>query len=162
MAVGMSEMEGFAMTSWKWRAMGKRLPPSWKKEGDPITLAQMNNNPGNIRYWPGAVTIYGYASFPTVESGWKALHGQIETNVFGISRNWPRRRTHPMSFYEFFAGQRDKDGNVLPLGYPGYAPAADSNHPRVYAAYVLDHLKKTFPALASATLETPIKSLITE
>lgn len=162
MAQAMAFMEGFTMTSTRWRSMGRKLPASWRKEGDPITVAQINRNPGNLRYWPKTPVLYGYAAFPTVEAGWAALHAQIETNIFGLGSNWPRRRTHPMNFLEFFAGQRDDKGDLLPLGYPGFAPAADSNHPTTYATFVLGKLKETFPLTPAVTILTPIKPLISE
>lgn len=81
------------------------------------TLAQRNNNPGNLRSWGSAPIRDGYAHFETAEDGWKALYRQIELN---ISRG--------LSLSEFFGGKAGV--------YPGYAPAADANDPNGYARFV--------------------------
>lgn len=83
----------------------------------PGTLAQRNNNPGNLRSWGNLPTSGGYAVFPTPEAGWEALRSQIRLN---ISRG--------LSLLEFFAGK--------PGVYAGYAPSADQNRPAAYATYV--------------------------
>ena len=46
---------------------------------DTSTLAQRNNNPGNLRSGPGQVGVdaNGYAVFPTLDAGWQALYNQI-------------------------------------------------------------------------------------
>lgn len=81
------------------------------------SLAQRNNNPGNLRTWGNLPTSGGYAVFPTVEQGWAALRRQIELN---ISRG--------LNLLEFFGGKPDI--------YAGYAPASDANDPVGYALYV--------------------------
>jgi len=164
MSRGMATMEGFYMTPFQWTNILKRkLPADWKKPGDHITPAQRCNNPGNLRSWGNLPFAYGFAVFPKAEDGWIALRRQCEINIFGDSSTYPLRKTRPMSFFEFFAGQRDTAGNVLKNGYPGYAPAADKNAPATYAGYVLDYLKKNAPGFpASATIHTPIRSLIKE
>jgi len=93
----------------------------------PGSVAQRNNNPGNLRAGPGQIgtDAGGYAIFPDVATGEAALANQINLN---ISRG--------LSLNTFFAGQRDSSGNVVPGGYPGYAPSADSNNPAQYAATV--------------------------
>jgi hypothetical protein len=83
----------------------------------PRSIAQRNHNPGNLRSWGTRPTVGGYAQFDTDEDGWKALRRQVSRN---IGRN--------LTMYEFFGGK--------PGVYPGYAPAADSNHPREYAEFV--------------------------
>lgn len=83
----------------------------------PGTLAQRNNNPGNLRSGPGQIgTSGGFAVFPDAATGWAALDNQVSLN---ISRG--------LTLNQFFAG-----GN----GYPGYAPSADANNPAQYAAFV--------------------------
>ena len=97
----------------------------------PGTVAYRNNNPGNLKPipggWPGqtGVDSGGYAVFDSLASGTAALDTQIQTNI-----------NRGLTLQQFFAGQRDANGNVIPGGYPGYAPAADSNQPNVYTANV--------------------------
>ena len=83
----------------------------------PGTVAQRNNNPGNLRSGPGQIgTSGGFAVFPDPTTGWAALEHQVNLNI---------RRG--LTLEQFFAG-----GN----GYPGYAPSSDSNDPARYAAFV--------------------------
>jgi len=83
----------------------------------PNTLAQRNNNPGNLRNWGSNPVQNGYAVFPTAEAGWAALRRQIELNI-----------GRGLTLDEFFGGK---------LGvYSGYAPSADSNNPAHYAQFV--------------------------
>lgn len=91
----------------------------------PGSLAQRNNNPGNLRTWGSRPIVNGYAYFDTPEQGWAALRRQIEINI-----------GRGLNLQEFFGGQRDAQGNVIPGGYSGYAPAADKNNPSGYAAFV--------------------------
>lgn len=81
------------------------------------TIAQRNNNPGNLRRWGSFPTESGFAKFPNQVTGWNALFRQIDLN---ISRD--------LTLIEFFSGK--------PGVYPGYAPAADSNKPVDYALFV--------------------------
>lgn len=78
------------------------------------SIAQRNNNPGNLRSWGSLPVRDGYAVFPTAQAGWDALQSQIEMN---ISRG--------LNLYEFFGGK--------PGVYAGYAPSADRNDPMNYA-----------------------------
>lgn len=91
------------------------------------SLAQRNNNPGNLRAGIGqtGTDANGYAIFPDAATGFAALQNQISLN---ISRG--------LNLNTFFAGQRDSSGNVVPGGYPGYAPSADANSPAQYASTV--------------------------
>jgi hypothetical protein len=90
-----------------------------QKEGfnTPGTIAQRQNNPGNLRSWGSNPIVSGYAKFATVQDGWNALYSQIQTN---IGRN--------LTLNEFFAGK--------PGVYAGYSPSADNNQPVAYAAFV--------------------------
>ena len=81
------------------------------------TIAYRNNNPGNLRAWGNLPTADGYAVFPSAADGWAALKRQIGLNI-----------DRGLTLYEFFGGK--------PGVYPGYAPAADSNHPVNYAQFV--------------------------
>jgi hypothetical protein len=81
------------------------------------SIAQRNNNPGNLRSGPsqsGAAS--GYATYANVTAGWQDLYSLIQ-KIIGYGVN----------LYQFFGGG---------LGYPGYAPAADSNQPAAYANFV--------------------------
>lgn len=81
------------------------------------SVAQRNNNPGNLRRWGSRPVRDGFAVFDTPEEGFAALRRQIELN---ISRGLTMR--------EFFGGK--------PGVYPGYAPASDNNRPEHYARFV--------------------------
>lgn len=83
----------------------------------PGSIAQRNNNPGNLRSWGSNPIVNGYAKFPTAEAGWAALRRQVELNI-----------NRGLTLEEFFAGK--------PGVYGGYAPSADSNDPDGYARYV--------------------------
>lgn len=90
-----------------------------QKEGFyvPGSIAQRNNNPGNLRSWGSNPIVSGYAKFATVQDGWNALYSQIQTN---IGRN--------LTLNEFFAGKAGV--------YAGYSPSTDGNQPIAYAAFV--------------------------
>lgn len=85
----------------------------------PGSVAQRNNNPGNLRAGPGATGTdkNGYAIFPDVNTGWAALHDLIQ-----------KHSGQDLTLQEFFGGKKGV--------YPGYAPAADRNDPVNYAATV--------------------------
>lgn len=88
----------------------------------PGSVAYRNNNPGNLRAGKGQIgTSNGYAVFPDYQTGLDALKNQIQLNI-----------SKGLTTQEFFAG---KSGV-----YPGYAPAADSNQPNVYANFVAGKL----------------------
>ena len=94
------------------------------------------NNPGAL-IWPGLPIIGGrkhrISVFPSITEGWVALGSQIRVNVLGREKDdpYPLRGTRPMSLYQFFGGQRDKKGDVLPGGYPGFTK--NGKDPRAYA-----------------------------
>lgn len=163
MAEAMAEMEGFNLTAEQWRAQGKKLPTNWK-EGDPISLAQKNKNPVNLRSWGDQPIVGGYAQFDQVEEGWAAARQQCRYNIWSRKSKDPYklRVTRPMSLREFFAGQRGADGKVIPTGYPGFAPAVDGgNKPVIYAEAVLEALKRGFTSLdETVTIDTPIRPLV--
>ncbi len=90
-----------------------------QKEGFYVSgsIAQRNNNPGNLRSWGSTPIVSGYAKFATVQDGWNALYSQIQTNIGrGLTLN------------EFFAGK--------PGVYAGYSPSSDGNQPIAYATFV--------------------------
>ncbi len=78
-----------------------------------------NNNPGNLRAYAAgqAVDSRGIRVFPDYQSGYDALLAQERLNI-----------GKGLTLSEFFAGK--------PGVYKGYAPAADSNQPNVYAGNV--------------------------
>jgi hypothetical protein len=106
------------------------------------SVAQRNNNPGNLRAGVGQVgtDASGYAIFPDASTGWAALQNQVSLN---ISRG--------LSLNEFFAGK--------PGVYSGYAPAADANQPYQYAGTVAGWLgisaSVPLSQYAAAPLSTP-------
>jgi hypothetical protein len=87
----------------------------------PGSIAQRQNNPGNLRTWGSQPIANGYAVFETPAAGWAALNRQVDLN---ISRG--------LSLYEFFGGK--------PGVYAGYAPSADGNRPREYALFVASRI----------------------
>ena len=105
------------------------------------SLAAQNFNPGNLRKWGTLNTHKGFAVFPDAAAGWRALKRQILLNI-----------GRELSFYTFFAGQRDKNDEVIPGGYYGYAPAKDNNNPLDYAIFVAKPFKVNY--------KTVIKDLI--
>ena len=115
MAKSMAQMEGWSKTSVSWK----------------------NNNPGNLIYGKTMVgkDSRGFAIFSTLRDGWGELEDLIERVI----------KEHPgLTFQTFFAGQRDAAGQVIPNGYPGYAPAQDQrgpNSPNVYATFVASNLQ---------------------
>jgi hypothetical protein len=81
------------------------------------SLAQRQNNPGNLRTWGSYPVVNGYVQFPDAETGWNALYAQIEKNI-----------GRGLTLEEFFGGK--------PGVYGGYSPGADANDPQGYAQYV--------------------------
>lgn len=134
--------EGFYLTLRQARQRNLRFP----------SLAQRNNNPGNLRSWGTRPISEGYASFASIEAGFQALRSQCRKNIF----------QRKLSFREFFAGQRSASGRLKPGGYPGFAPAKDNNQPEAYASFVL-HFIRNREAIGSAwTIDDPIHLLIKE
>jgi hypothetical protein len=88
----------------------------------PNSVAQRNNNPGNLRSGPGQIGTdsNGYAIFPDAQTGFAALDNQVNLN---ISRG--------LTLQQFIGG-----GN----GYPGYAPSADNNNVSNYVNFLSGQL----------------------
>lgn len=139
MAEASAHEEGFYVTE----AQAKARKIKWP------TLAQMNNNPVNLRMWGSHPQRYGFVHFlpdvqkgqplPATHPGWKAARRQYERCIF----------ERHLTFYTLYAGQRNAKGELLPGGYPGFAPAADKNNPEQYAINVLARLKESWEPLAS-------------
>ena len=117
-----------------WRGLGTTVDDLAKSiarfEGYNVagSIAQRNNNPGNLRAGTGqtGTDASGFAIFPDATTGYAALDHQIQLNA-----------DRGLSLDTFFGGQRDPlTGAVIPGGYPGYAPAADSNNPGQYSQTV--------------------------
>lgn len=117
------------------------------------TIAARNLNPGNLRSGPNqSGTANGYAVYSSAAAGWADLYSQIQTNF-----------NRGLNTYQFFGGG---------LGYPGYAPAADSNSPNTYAVFVaaqlgidptvpLNSLDPNTYASTAAPITNPITSTTT-
>lgn len=134
------------------------------------TLAQLNNNPGNLVMWGSHPIRYGFVHFlpdvkpgeslPKDHPGWKAIKRQYERMIF----------ERHLTFYTMYAGQRDAEGKVVKGGYPGYASkqASPLNDPIRYASDVLAWLKENWEPLKTApqaykdsvTINTVVESLI--
>jgi hypothetical protein len=102
----------------------------------PGSVAQRNNNPGNLRAAPNCAgkDASGYCIFSGPALGWQDLYRQIQLNINrGLTMN------------EFFAGK--------PGVYAGYAPSADNNRPYQYAAFVA--------AQAGVPVDVPLNALDT-
>ena len=97
------------------------------------SVAQRNNNPGNLRSWGSYPVVNGFVQFPDAETGWAALRSQVQKNI-----------DRGLTLDEFFSG---KSGV-----YPGYAPAADNNQPSKYAATVATWLGISSDAPLAAAL----------
>ncbi len=121
----------------------------------PGSLPQRHNNPGDLTRWGDWPIQDGYVVFDTPDAGWKALRSQIQKNI-----------ARGLTFFTFFAGQRDADGKVLPNGYPGFCPAptggkmTKGNNPQKYAADGVAWVNSKLGT--AATIDTVIDSLITE
>lgn len=83
----------------------------------PGTIAQRQNNPGNLRSWGNYPVVNGYVQFPDADTGWNALYSQVDKNI-----------GRGLTLQEFFAGK--------PGVYGGYSPSADANNPAGYANFV--------------------------
>lgn len=121
------------------------------------TPAQKNNNPINLEAWGSHPIKLGYVQFPTIALGWKAAKRQCERNIF----------ERKLSFFKFFAGERDKNQDVILGGYAGFRPRNKGNDPEAYATFVLQYLHEhwsLFPPVyvgeSVATIETVISSLV--
>jgi len=125
-AEAIAEMEGFNVT----QAGAVRTNTPWP------TVAQKNNNPGNLRQWERRVNKTGYAYFASRKEGFMALYAQILLNVL-----------RGLNTYEFFAGKRGV--------YSGYAPANDGNKPKLYAEFVASRLGID-PAMELTRVITPL------
>lgn len=136
----MAEKEGFYVSEHGARQRGIRWP----------TLPQRNCNPVNIRHWrdkrnkpypqtAGYLDLLAWAREKdplapedvlrerALAEGWRIARRQIRLNI-----------DRGLTLFEFFAGQRNKDGSVRIGGYAGFAPAKDGNDPLGYASFVAE------------------------
>lgn len=111
--------------------------------------ARRNKNPGNIRPWKGCTLPVsgGMIRFPSTAAGWEQLHKQIRLNI-----------KRGLTCLEFFAGQRDEEGKVIPGGYWGYAPASDGNDPLGYANFVAARIGIPIDVPLATVAELPRES----
>src|SRR6266481_1214960 len=83
------------------------------------TIAQRQNNPGNLRSWGNYPVVGGYVQFPDADTGWNALYTQVDKNI-----------GRGLTLQEFFGGKTGV--------YGGYSPTSDNpNNPAgSYEQYV--------------------------
>ena len=92
------------------------------------SVAQRNNNPGNLRSGPGqtGTDASGYAIFPDASTGFAALDNQISLNV-----------SRGLSLETFIGGGATSSGGT----YPGYAPSGDNNNVQNYVTFLANELQ---------------------
>lgn len=115
----------------------------------PSSTQFANRNPGNI-YDPKRTRDSGkftFRTYPTFEAGWLDLGSLVQRQLLN----------RKLSLFEFFAGQRDSIGAVVPNGYPGFAPAAHGNNrPKQYAENVSAFIN--IPATTPASLDWLVRA----
>ena len=90
----------------------------------PGSRSYRNCNPGNMRWSPVMVRQDdGYAVFNTFADGWFALLKDVSIKASGKSRHGIGPSSSILEFFKV------------------YAPSKDSNHPELYAAYVIDRAR---------------------
>lgn len=96
-------------------------------QGQSPTVAQRNNNPGNLRSGPGQIGTdpNGYAIFPDEATGMAALQNQVSLNI-----------DRGLSLQSFIGGGPTSTG----ANYPGYAPSADNNNVSNYVNFLSNGL----------------------
>lgn len=89
----------------------------------PNSVAQRNNNPGNLRSGSGQIGTdsKGYAIFPDAATGFAALQNQVSINI-----------DRGLSLQSFIGGGPTSTGAT----YPGYAPSADNNNVSNYVNFL--------------------------
>lgn len=90
------------------------------------TVAEKNNNPGNLRSWGGYKTENGFAKFPDLETGWTKLKTQVKIDAK------PERKHTVETFVNKFA------------------PKSENNTDK-YIEYFIDSLKDKMPELKKDT-----------
>lgn len=85
-------------------------------EGGPGDRNHLNNNPGNLRSWPGYPTAHGFALFPSWDVGMMALKTMLKHAAKGLSASYQPN----MTLIQFFSK---------------YAPSNDGNNPNLYAMF---------------------------
>lgn len=113
------------------------------------SIAQRNNNPGNLTASPYATgNADGYSVFPDAATGMEALEYQLELYA-------NRGLTLDQVFNGIPAGQN----SAYPNGFPGYAPSGTTsmttgNDPGSYLSYVLGQLDVGADTSLSALYDT--------
>lgn len=127
-AQAIARHEGYFVSREQARQRGIRWP----------TLAQRNNNPGNLRRWNNLPNSSGYVQFPSAEAGWAALYTLCNQYLDGRYHNGK-----PPSLREWFRT---------------YAPASDKNDPDSYARFVASALRSA--GLPDVDIDIPVKQYI--
>jgi hypothetical protein len=122
-ARAIAEREGYFVTEEQAKQRKLRWP----------TLAQRNNNPGNLRMWKGFPRNGGYAAFPDAATGWAKLSKQISLDI-----------DRGLTFRQFVYK---------------YAPPEDKNETEAYLGFVLNKLQAAFPD-ASMGPDTVMRGLV--
>lgn len=100
----------------------------WNVSG---SLAQRNNNPGNLRAGKGQIgTQNGFAVFATPQAGWDALSNQIQLDA-----------SRGLTLQQFISK---------------YAPASDNNNPQAYAQFVSQQTGIPVDGLLSSGAVLPV------
>jgi hypothetical protein len=113
------------------------------------SVAQRNNNPGNLTASPYATgNVNGYSVFPDAATGMEALQYQLQLYA-------SRGLTLDQMFNGIPAGQN----SAYPNGFPGYAPSGTTsmttgNDPGSYLSYVLGQLGVGADTSLSALYDT--------
>ena len=84
-----------------------------------LNRPQRNNNPGDLRGWPGFPMDGGrFSKFPDAPTGWSRLR----CNIYNHALTY---RNHTL--LDWIGGKSEDN-------WPGYAPATDGNDPVAYSA----------------------------
>jgi len=123
----------------------------------PGSVAQRNNNPGNLTASPYATgNVNGYSVFPDAQTGWQALDYQLQLYA-----------DRGLTLEDLFTGTQPGANAAYPNGFPGYAPAGQTgNDPTSYLSYVVSQLGvgpstslSTLYDSATATISTDVSAL---
>jgi hypothetical protein len=91
-----------------------------------------------------------YVAASQCPEGWRAAIRQCDRNIFD----------RHLTYFTFFAGERNHDGSVIKNGYPGFAPKQDGNDPLGYANFVIDYLKAALPNIGEVSVNDKVELLL--
>lgn len=87
------------------------------------SLPQRNNNPGDLRGWPGVPSdASGYSVFPSAQAGWDALEAQLNRIRSGVDRYYSPSMTFAQMGAIYAGGDSSWAENVT--AYLGTTPNA--------------------------------------